>query len=71
MWESRRLLARFPRGSWEEWEACPWLSTLSTATAFPQLSSLAEASGLRLQRGASVVGYCGPGSFFFLLFFSR
>jgi hypothetical protein len=21
MWESRRFLARFPRGSWEEWEA--------------------------------------------------
>ena len=39
MWESRRLLARFPRGSWKEWEACFWLSTLSTAPAFPQLSS--------------------------------
>jgi hypothetical protein len=25
MWESRRFLARFPRGSWEEWEACLWL----------------------------------------------
>ena len=37
MWESRRLLARFPRGSWKEWEACFWLSTLSTAPAFPQL----------------------------------
>src|SRR3954452_22651359 len=30
MWESRRPLARFPRGSWKEWEACLWLSTLST-----------------------------------------
>jgi len=39
MWESRRLLARFPRGSWEEWEACFWLSTLSTGPSFPQLSS--------------------------------
>ena len=71
MWESRRFLARFPRGSWEEWEACLWLSTLSTAPAFPQLSSfwlrqrlLAEGSGRRR-------GYCGPGSFFFLLFFNR
>jgi len=39
MWESRRLWARFPRGSWKEGEACLWLSTLSTAPAFPQLSS--------------------------------
>ena|ERR1041385_4838565 len=38
MWESRRLLARFPRGSWKEGEACFWLSTLSTALAFPQLT---------------------------------
>ena len=38
MWESRRPLARFPRGSGEEWEARVWLSTLSTAPAFPQLS---------------------------------
>src|SRR5579884_435024 len=38
MWESRRLWARFPRGSWKEWEACLWLSTLSTAPAFPQLT---------------------------------
>src|SRR5579862_8917870 len=37
MWESRRLLARFPRGSWKEWEAGFWLSTLSTGPAFPQL----------------------------------
>jgi hypothetical protein len=40
MWESRRLLARFPRGSWKEGEACFWLSTLSTAPAFPQLTRL-------------------------------
>jgi len=40
MWESRRLLARFPRGSWKEWEAGFWLSTLSTGPAFPQLSFL-------------------------------
>ena len=37
MWESRPPLARFPRGSWKEGEACLWLSTLSTAPAFPQL----------------------------------
>ena len=42
MWESRRLLARFPRGSWKEGEACFWLSTLSTAPAFPQLSDPQE-----------------------------
>jgi hypothetical protein len=40
MWESRPLLARFPRGSWEVWETCFWFSTLSTAPPFPQLSSL-------------------------------
>src|SRR5436190_5058439 len=40
MWESRLPLARFPRGSWKEWEACLWLSTLSTAPAFPQLTHL-------------------------------
>ena len=69
MWESRLLLARFPRGLWEVWEAWFWLSTLSTAPPFPQLSSsLAEASGAG---SYLVVGYCGPGSFFFLLFFSR
>jgi hypothetical protein len=33
-------LARFPRGSWKEWKARFWLSTLSTAPAFPQLCSL-------------------------------
>ena len=38
MWESRLLLARFPRGSWKEWEDCLCLSTLSTAPSFPQLS---------------------------------
>ena len=37
MWESRRLLARFPRGSWKVWEAGFWLSTLSTGPACPQL----------------------------------
>src|SRR5215467_14043502 len=37
MWKSRRLLARFPRGSWKEWETCFWFSTLSTAPPFPQL----------------------------------
>src|ERR1044071_5775737 len=34
MWESRLPLARFPRGSWKEGEACFWLSTLSTARHF-------------------------------------
>src|ERR1019366_91108 len=38
MWESRLPSARFPRGSWKEGEACFWLSTLSTAPAFPYLS---------------------------------
>ena len=36
MWESRRVLARFPRGSWKEGKPCLRLSTLSTAPAFPQ-----------------------------------
>jgi hypothetical protein len=34
MWKSRLLWARFPRGSWKEWEAGLWLSTLSTARHF-------------------------------------
>jgi hypothetical protein len=38
MWESRLPLARFPRGSWKEWEACFWLPTVSTAPPFPQRS---------------------------------
>ena len=38
MWKFRLVLARFPRGSWKEGEACLWLSTLSTAPAFPPLS---------------------------------
>jgi hypothetical protein len=42
MWESRLPLARFPRGSWKEWEACSWLSTLSTAPPFPQRSGLSH-----------------------------
>ena len=40
MWESRPHLARFPRGSWKEGEARLWLSTLSTAPPFPQLTSV-------------------------------
>ena len=40
MWESRLYSARFPRGSWKEGEAWFWLSTLSTAPAFPQLAPL-------------------------------
>jgi hypothetical protein len=66
MWKSRRLLAKFPRGSWKEGEARIWLSTLSTAPAFPRLSRLA----LLYEARAAVKGYCGPASFFFLLFFS-
>lgn len=45
MWESRRPLARFPRGSWKEGEACFWLSTLFTAPAFPRLSWLSFFAG--------------------------
>ncbi len=40
MWESRRFWARFPRDSWEAWEACLWLSMLSTGPPFPQLCFL-------------------------------
>ena len=40
MWESRPPLARFPRGWWKEGEARLWLSTLSTAPPFPQLTSV-------------------------------
>ena len=45
MWESRPPLARFPRGSWKEGEACLWLSTLSTAPSFPRLCALLTAEG--------------------------
>src|ERR1039458_2967380 len=44
MWKSRPALARFPRGSWKEWEACFWLSPLSTGPAFPQLCEIRRAS---------------------------
>jgi len=42
MWESRLLLAKISKGLWKEGEACFWLSTLSIAPAFPQLSQLAR-----------------------------
>jgi hypothetical protein len=73
MWESRRLLARFPRGSWKEWEACFWLSTLSTAPPFPQLFLfwLRLRGYLLSTHVLPMVGYCRSGVFFFLLFFSR
>jgi hypothetical protein len=48
MWKSRRLSAGFPRGSWEGWKACLWISRLSAAPAFPQLfrlSAFAAAPG--------------------------
>jgi hypothetical protein len=38
MWESRRVVARIPRDSWKEGEACFCLSTLSTGPSFPQFS---------------------------------
>jgi hypothetical protein len=71
MWESRLLLARFPRGSWKEWEAGLWLSTLSTAPAFPQLCGLPVFAVGDSPAGAATVNYCGPGSFFLWLFFNR
>jgi hypothetical protein len=74
MWECRRLLARFPRGSWKGWEACLWLSTLSTAPAFPPLALLAAGTrrgDFRRKPARRVTTYCGPASFFFLLVFSR
>ena len=61
------VLGEIPKGLWKEGEACFWLSTLSTAPAFPRLSRLA----LLYEARAAVKGYCGPASFFFLLFFSR
>ena len=63
MWKSRRLLARFPRGSWEVWEACPWLSTLSTATAFPQLSSLGRLRGYLCSGARLWLAIAGRGPF--------
>jgi hypothetical protein len=70
MWESRRLWARFPRDSWKGWEACLWLSMLSTASAFPRLSSDTPALAVSLAPPLTV-GYGSPESFFLLLFFSR
>ena len=71
MWESRPLLARFPRGSWKEWEAGLWLSMLSTAPAFPQLSRLPVFAAATGKGGAVVRSYCCSGSFFLWLFFNR
>jgi hypothetical protein len=74
MWESRLLWARFPRGSWKEWEAGLWLSTLSTAPAFPQLSRLpvfAVAGDSPPGGGAVVASYCCSGPVFLWLFFNR
>jgi hypothetical protein len=70
MWESCRFLARFPRGSWKEGKACLWLSTLSTAPPFPQLSSVPWALG-SAGCGTSAPVDTEPALFFFLLLFSR
>jgi hypothetical protein len=60
MWESRLSLARFPRGSWKEGEACLWLSTLSTAPAFPQLSDPHEGGTGATVRAKRVNGWQYP-----------
>jgi hypothetical protein len=36
-----RAAGEIPKELWERWEACPWLSTVSTAPPFPQLSPCA------------------------------
>jgi len=64
MWESRRLWARFPRDSWKEWEACLWLSTLSTVLPFPQLSFLLSKAGFQ---GLRVLCVAMRAGIFFLL----
>ena len=38
MWESR-VLCEISKERWEEGKSCLWISTLSTAPPFPQLSS--------------------------------
>jgi hypothetical protein len=38
MWEWRLPFGAISKGLWKEWEACFWLSMLSTAPAFPLLS---------------------------------
>jgi len=73
MWESRLLLARFPRRSWEEWEAGCWLSTLSTARHFHG-SVTFRFFGVGVgasRRRWCVVSYCGPGDLLLRLFFNR
>src|ERR1700692_2318929 len=37
MWESR-CLCEIPKAAWERWEACRWLSIVSTPPAFPPRS---------------------------------
>src|SRR2546425_10352596 len=56
MWESRLSLARFPRGSWKEGKACLWLSTLSTAPAFPQRSGFHR--GFRQRANKANFAFC-------------
>ena len=46
MWKSRLPLVRFPRGSWKEGKACPWLSTLSTARHLHNSVLALSAAGL-------------------------
>ena len=60
-WESRRPLARFPRGSWKACEAC--------CSAFHAFHS--QGISTALCRFVAVSGYPCPASFFRLLFFSR
>ena len=60
MWESRLPLARFPRGSWKEGEACFWLSTLSTAPAFPQRFGLIVFSGSAPTSSTSLAAFVVP-----------
>src|SRR5436305_2531650 len=55
MWESRLPLARFPRGSWKEWEACLWLSTLSTA---PGISTALSHRDLRQRVNRAILAFC-------------
>ena len=56
MWESRLLLARFPRGSWKEWEALlafhafhsPGISTAHSDSGFGRRAAVVASLALGL-----------------------
>ncbi len=57
MWESR-CFREISKTLWERWKSCCWISTVSTPSAFPQLSGVAD-----LMLSPSFRWRCPPGTF--------